>query len=132
MNLDTPIVGSKLKIATWLGFFLGCMLLGFGIGLSWWQGALASFGFGLLALSTWFRPIPTHIACDGEVWEFLLMGSSDQQQLWSGCAKLTDFGFCVLISANLTHPQTTQRQWLIYADMPTKEQWHRLRALARF
>lgn len=132
MKLNTPLSASKLKLATWLGFFVGCMVLGVAIGLSFWQGILATVGFVLLAISAWLQPSPAHIACDGETWEFLLVGSTAQKQLWLGQAKLTDFGFCVLISAHMTHPQTNHKRWVVYADMPIKEQWYVLKALARF
>lgn len=134
MYLDAPIGSSIYRYGLWIAFVGLVGVLAVASNLSLWHYGAGIVVLTVLIYSELTKPTLKHIvsADDQGEWQFLVATHSNDE-LWRGQPlKLKDFGFCVVIIAQIELPMPTQAKWVIYQDMLTADDYRKLKVLARF
>lgn len=131
-HIDTALSLSKYRLMLGAVFVLLVVGLGVALGLGVWQWAVFGLVLVLVVFWTYSQNTPVHLVSSDGLWQ-VLVRTPRQDELWQmDVHRLSDLGVCIVIDGTAVEPMERAVRFVIFLDMMDRDDYRKLRVMARF
>lgn len=132
MHIDTPIFYSKYRLGLMLMIVVVLAILAKALHFGLWQWFVFALTTAFVLAWDYFNHRLLHLVSSDTLWQCLVR-TQRQDELWQmEVVKLSNRGLAVSIEAWVVEPSQHSLCLMIYPDMMNKDDFRKLRAMARF